>query len=115
VERSANSVSCADFNFAATPRTYGMANPTNQNEGTQPQTNTPPNTDFVYDSDRNLKQESRRNRKLRLRKSHTGQGNGADYKSFLNGRQGQGTIECPDYLKMNTRLQYQKFPNEPSK
>ena len=77
-----------------------MANPTNQNGGTQPQTNAPLNTDSVCDSDRNLKQESRRNKKLRLRKSRTEQGNGADYKSFLDGRQGQRAIECLDSLKV---------------
>jgi hypothetical protein len=78
-----------------------MENPTNQDGGTQPQTNAPPNTDSVCDSDRNLKQESRRNKKLRLRKSRTGQGNGADYKVILDGRQGQRAIECLDSLKVN--------------
>jgi hypothetical protein len=74
-----------------------MASPTNQNKSTQPQTNAPPNTDSVCDNDRNLKQESRRNKKLRLRKSSAGQRNSVGYKPFLDGRQGQGAIECLDY------------------
>ena len=42
---------------------------TNRSESTLPETNVAFNTDSVGDHDRNLKQESRRNKKLRLRKS----------------------------------------------
>jgi hypothetical protein len=42
---------------------------TNQNGGAQPQINAPPHTDSVGDHDRNFKEESRRNKKLRFRKN----------------------------------------------
>jgi hypothetical protein len=38
---------------------------TNQNGGAQPQINAPPHTDSVGDHDRNFKQESNRNKRLR--------------------------------------------------
>jgi hypothetical protein len=56
------------FVKATMPQSYGMDIVKNQNGGIQPQANAPLRTDSEGEYGRNLKEESRRNKKFRFRK-----------------------------------------------